>query len=540
MPYSHFHNGSFHTHHQRPRGGRHHTAVNNRQRPWRIALIILFLVVAIFIGLRQAGYDLHLPFSRTNITEERQKERQAVENAATASTPTIQQPTTFPPTTTTTQQPSLFMPTAISATVPPSGDILDLVLQDTITPAPQVPAVSPTTRPTRKIPSNTVPIIVTSPTLRPTVIIARPTARPTLTATPVPTPTPKPPSTPTPLLPPHLRHLSEKEYMLQLINIERQRVGASPVVLGTNNAAQLHVESALENCFSSHWGMDGLKPNHRYNLAGGYQANGENGHGLDYCIKASERYAPIESIREEIREAMAGWMRSQGHRRTLLDPFYRRVNIGIAWDRYNEAMLQHFEGDYVKYGHSPSLAGGVVSLAGQVKNGVSFTDPTDLGIQVFYDPPPHPLTRGQLSRTYCYDSGLLIASLREPLTGGYDYPSDQGRMTTSTCPDPYDISPDARPAKSVSDALRLWQQAYDAGTTSETTVYQWITANSWTAKGNTFSVKANLSRLLRKHGDGIYSIVVWGKVKGGDEVISKLSFFQGVTPPNTYDPNQWP
>ena len=463
MPYSHFHNGSFHTHHQRPRGGRHHTAVNNRQRPWRIALIILFLVVAIFIGLRQAGYDLHLPFSRTNITEERQKERQAVENAATASTPTIQQPTTFPPTTT-TQQPSLFMPTAISATVPPSGDILDLVLQDTITPAPQVPAVSPTTRPTRKIPSNTVPIIVTSPTLRPTVIIARPTARPTLTATPVPTPTPKPPSTPTPLLPPHLRHLSEKEYMLQLINIERQRVGASPVVLGTNNAAQLHVESALENCFSSHWGMDGLKPNHRYNLAGGYQANGENGHGLDYCIKASERYAPIESIREEIREAMAGWMRSQGHRRTLLDPFYRRVNIGIAWDRYNEAMLQHFEGDYVKYGHSPSLAGGVVSLAGQVKNGVSFTDPTDLGIQVFYDPPPHPLTRGQLSRTYCYDSGLLIASLREPLTGGYDYPSDQGRMTTSTCPDPYDISPDARPAKSVSDALRLWQQAYDAGT----------------------------------------------------------------------------
>ena len=357
-------------------------------------------------------------------------------------------------------------------------------------------------------------------------------------ATPVLTPTPKPTSTPTPLLPPHLRHLPEKEYMLQLINIERQRVGASPVVLGTNNAAQLHAESALENCFSSHWGMDGLKPNHRYNLAGGYQANGENGHGLDYCIKASERYAPIESIREEIREAMAGWMGSQGHRRNLLDPFHRRVNIGIAWNRYNETMFQHFEGDYVKYEHSPSLAGGVVSLSGQVKNGVSFTDPTDLGIQVFYDSPPHPLTRGQLSRTYCYDSGLLIAILREPLTGGYDYPSDQGRMTTSTCPDPYDILPDARPAKSVSDALRLWQQAYDAGTTSETIVYQWITANSWTAKGNTFSVKANLSGLLRKHGDGIYSIVVWGKVKGGDKVISALSFFQGVTPPNTYNPSQ--
>ena len=45
-------------------------------------------------------------------------------------------------------------------------------------------------------------------------------------------------------------------------------------------AAQLHAESLPESCFSSHWGIDGLKPYMRYSLAGGYQRNGENGNGV--------------------------------------------------------------------------------------------------------------------------------------------------------------------------------------------------------------------------------------------------------------------
>ena len=61
--------------------------------------------------------------------------------------------------------------------------------------------------------------------------------------------------------------------MLELINDERVSAGLNPVVLGDNAAAQLHAEASLENCFSSHWGIDGLKPYMRYSLAGGYQSN---------------------------------------------------------------------------------------------------------------------------------------------------------------------------------------------------------------------------------------------------------------------------
>ena len=50
--------------------------------------------------------------------------------------------------------------------------------------------------------------------------------------------------------------------MLTLINAERERAGVEPVILGDNIAAQLHSEVSLENCVSSHWGVDGPKAVH--------------------------------------------------------------------------------------------------------------------------------------------------------------------------------------------------------------------------------------------------------------------------------------
>ena len=155
--------------------------------------------------------------------------------------------------------------------------------------------------------------------------------------------------------------------MLALINGERTKAGLDSVVLGNNIAVQLHAESSLANCTSSHWGLDGLKPYMRYSLAGGYQSNGENGHGSNYCIEASDGYHPIQSIREEIKEAVDGWMSSPGHQRNILDPTHRKINIGLAWDRYNVKMYQHFEGDYVEYASLPRIDNGVLTFTGNVK-----------------------------------------------------------------------------------------------------------------------------------------------------------------------------
>ena len=344
------------------------------------------------------------------------------------------------------------------------------------------------------------------------------------------------PMPPTPVLRPDQRHIEEKRYMLRLINAERERVGVTPVELGDNAAAQLHAESALENCFSSHWGIDGLKPYMRYSLAGGYQSNGENGSGLDYCIGAFEGYRPISGVRQEISETMKGWMSSPGHRGNIMDPWHRRVNIGIAWDRYNVVMYQHFEGDYVEYNELPTIAGGDLSFSGTTKGGLRFNKEKDLGVQIYYDTPPTMLTLGQVARTYCYDSGVQVASLREPLSGGYNWTTDRFTTIHDPCPSPYDVPRNSPAPRSPEDAHQLWQQAYAASQSQRdaTITVPWITASRWVAGGAEFAVRADIGQILDLHGDGVYSLVVWGKHLGQDVVISEYSIFHGLIPPDTY------
>ena len=104
--------------------------------------------------------------------------------------------------------------------------------------------------------------------------------------------------------------------------------------------------------------------------------------------------------------------------------WHRKVNIGLAWDRYNFSLVQHFEGDYVQYDRLPEIANGVLRLSGTTRNGVTFRSDEDLGVQIYFDPSPRALTPGQVSRTYCYDQGRLIGALRPPLSGDWYYDED--------------------------------------------------------------------------------------------------------------------
>ena len=118
--------------------------------------------------------------------------------------------------------------------------------------------------------------------------------------------------------------------MLGLINAERATAGVDDVALGDNVAAQPDFDAYLANCSSSQGRWDGLKPYMRYGLAGGYQSNAGNGHQWNYCINDFGGYAAREGIRQRIEIAMALRMDRPGHRRNILDPTHRKVNIGLA------------------------------------------------------------------------------------------------------------------------------------------------------------------------------------------------------------------
>ncbi len=299
--------------------------------------------------------------------------------------------------------------------------------------------------------------------------------------------------------------------MLELINAERKKVGVPPVELGNNDAAQLHAESALKNCFGSHWGVDGLKPYMRYSLAGGYQSNGENGHGGGYCIRSGDGYSSIGPIEGAIQQAMKGWMSSPDHVGTVLEKNFKKVNIGLAWDKYNFEAYQHFEGDYVEYDELPSIEDGILYLSGKTKNGVKFYDNDDLSVLLFYDPPPQKLTSEAVSKTYAYCYGVNIAGFLWPLSGGLDWGINTFDSDYTPC-DPY-------------------RTTYDRNLKAD-----WIIAQKWTVTGNSFSVEADISKVLGKYGEGVYSLMVWGDVDGESDVISEYSIFHGITPPDTYTP----
>lgn len=420
--------------------------------------------------------------------------------------------------------------------------------QPTPTPRPTpIPTATPTPLPTPTATPMPAPTATPVPTVTPLPLPApTPTPVPMPTATPLPTATPAP----TPVPPPALRELAAKEYMLELINGERAKAGVPPVVLGDNIAAQLHAEASLANCSAGHWGADGLKPYMRYTLTGGGQSNSENAVGSNYCIQAEDNYAPLGSIESEIRAAMDGLMDSPGHRDNILYRWHRKVNIGLAWDQYNFSAAQHFEGDYVEYSTAPTLEYGKLTLAGETKNGLvtysgltwdalQFKEQQDLSVLIYYDPPPHPLSRGQLARTYCYSDGILVARLSPPLTGSREYTEDRFEVTQPQCPDPYQVPADAPAPRSRDEARRLYEEARDQDLPDRYVTGPWITASWWQARGNRFGVTANLWEVTRWHGPGVYTVVlahrnVQGEGREETVVLSEYAIFYEVEPPGGY------
>ena len=333
----------------------------------------------------------------------------------------------------------------------------------------------------------------------------------------------------------HSRHLEYKEYMLSLINDERRRAGLKGVTLGDNTAAQLHAEASIKTCTSSHWGVDGLKPYMRYTLAGGSAANSENIGGLNYCYTAEDRVTRLVDIENELDDMMSGWMESKGHRDNILDPFHKKVNIGLAWDDYNIVGVQHFAGDYLEYSSRPVIHEGLLTLRGRLKNQAAALHTDDLSVNVYYDPPPQTLTRGQLSRTFCYDEGMMIASFRPPISGGWIYEEHEFVQDGTSCPNPYRISENAPSPTSPEEALDLSREAYERSASGfpDVSIVKWVTARRMQTEQGSLHVVADLSALLNSFGAGIYTVSIWAKLGSEDIRVSSYSIFHGVAVPRS-------
>jgi uncharacterized protein YkwD len=112
--------------------------------------------------------------------------------------------------------------------------------------------------------------------------------------------------------------------MLDLVNIEREKSGASPLVWCPLLAqvATKHSQDMVDRQFFDHDNPDGVTPDEREKNAGyDYTLSGEN-------IAVGQR---------TVREVMVAWMDSPGHRANILTPEFTHFGSGIARGNFEGA-----------------------------------------------------------------------------------------------------------------------------------------------------------------------------------------------------------
>ena len=414
-------------------------------------------------------------------------------------------------------------------TSPDDEKIITTILYQASSPTVTITPISSTTAAPTLI-YDFVSVVDIAPTpLKPAAVpTPEPTPEPSPEQTPKPTPAPTPAPTPMPA-----SHY--KQQLLDLINQARSEAGLDPVTLAENPLPQQQADSALENCLFSNWGLDGLKPYMRMSLAGDYQANGEIVAAYGACTPSeTTRWADGDSV---VLDVIARWRTSRlDWQNNVLDPWYSKVSVGMAWNDHFYAVHLHFERDYVEFNTLPSIsADGILSIDGSLGNGVSSPTRSDLLVDVYYDPPPRSLTPGQLSATNCYvygETGFLVAALRPPPPPDHNYPDETLTIDyVLGCANPYDVSVDTPAPTGFLETPSVSLSMHEG-------VADWVTARNWNVADDSFSVAADLTSVIEKHGNGVYTILIWAVADSGDDVlVGTYSIFVGIPPPTQNDPS---
>ena len=333
---------------------------------------------------------------------------------------------------------------------------------------------------------------------------------------------------------PRISRQEAARYMLDLVNEARRKNGLQPVQLGQNPAAQMHAEASMKNCSASHWDQWGLKPNQRYTLMGGTGTGNENALGRSYCPGPGEGIGPYQGItRGDIFDTMVMWLESPGHRQNILHSRHTTMNAGIAWDDYNISVIQQFSSDYVEYRERPSISPqGVLTMSGAVKNAALDTG-QQIVVQIGYDPPPHPLTRGQLSRTYALCKPRTVGTIRAEPNGETAVSST---TQAQTCRDPYENSPMAKAPGNMEESERHWKEAKGSSSLRRDTNIRVrrITPRKIQVTPDGFDITADLRPITEVFGSGIYSVTIWGTPGNSPEstILSEQSVFWNTHPPD--------
>lgn len=162
---------------------------------------------------------------------------------------------------------------------------------------------------------------------------------------------------------------AEEQYLLELMNAERAKVGAQPLAFDfdLNEAAELHSKWMIATDVFSHTGAGGSTPTQR-DQAAGYQLSGSWATGENIAWASLRNPAGLQ---DEVQLLHTNLMNSPGHKANILNANYREVGLGFETGEY-----QGWQGAFTTQSFAKS--GSALALTGVVY--------TDKDADHFYDP----------------------------------------------------------------------------------------------------------------------------------------------------------
>ena len=306
MPYTHFHNWSVHTHHRRPKGGNHWRAVRRRQRPWRIAFLVIVVMVICLVGMQLFAVPGFLFGDRAPVGAG------LVEKIVElpAGNPVQLSPEADP------AEKSGGGRVDVDSTEDLGDSVLDKIETPTVDlVATQVAEVAAADRAaTREVQVVTKEAreaeLVATRAVRKIEIQTRRAVKAIVEA--------------------EARATNLEEKIHAGINAKRVENGRVPLEWdrGLAELARAHSQDMVKRNYFSHDTPEGLGPTDRLRRAGLTCLSFRIGIGENIAIQ------PEDKLDQVAAGAVDGWMESLGHRFNLLDPEYRTTGIGAAEGRW--------------------------------------------------------------------------------------------------------------------------------------------------------------------------------------------------------------
>src|SRR3954454_12085512 len=123
-----------------------------------------------------------------------------------------------------------------------------------------------------------------------------------------------------------------EQYLLELVNAERAKVGAQPLTFNSNlnTSSELHSQWMIDTDIFSHTETNGSDGGTRMRNAG-YVFSGAWAWAENIAVQSLQNPAGYQ---DEALLLHNGLMNSPGHRTNILNPTYREIGIGMQLGHY--------------------------------------------------------------------------------------------------------------------------------------------------------------------------------------------------------------